>query len=342
MTVITTNTLSMGAQANLKRANSSLATAMERLSSGLRVNGAKDDAAGQAIGNRMTSQVNGHAMAQRNANDGVSLAQTAQGVLDSINDKLQRIRELTVQGLNEIYNGEMGDKIQAEINLSLKEIDRLVEVSNYNGISLLDGKAGPIPLQVGSDDNQVVNIDLGSPGFSVEEIGLLNMTFQGEPGTITPVATLTDRSSRVPLDSDLTSLAYVPSENSPNLVSGATGSPTRPTLIQYGGETGQLHNYASSVTHDTDTLENTVRLSTTTTAYPRTAAQSIWSRTYLDSDGAPLTLNSPSIVSFDGDFWIQERVAAGHYRYHQSELTIEGDTGRITAQAISDGAVVEK
>jgi len=342
MAVINTNLPSLKGQQQHSRSQSAISTSMERLSSGQRVNSAKDDAAGQAIGNRMEAQVRSLNQAARNANDGISLSQTAQGALDQINEKLQRIRELTVQGLSEIYNGEMGDRIQAEINLGLKEINRLVETSTYNGIPLLDGSAGRIPLQVGASDGQSFPIDLGKPGFSVEEIGLLNMTFQGEPGTVTPVNTLPGSSTRVPLDSDLTDLSYHPAENSPNLVTGAVGSPSRPTLIQYGGETGRLHNYTRVVSHDTDSLENTVRLSTTTTAYSYTLGEYMSSRTYLNEAGETLDLSDPKIVRFDNKIWVQERIGAQQYQYHQVELTIKGNQNEVVAQVVPDADVVTK
>ena len=100
MAVINTNTLSLVAQNNLNKSQSALGTAIERLSSGLRINSAKDDAAGQAIANRMTSQIKGMTQASRNANDGISMAQTAEGALNEINNNLQRVRELTVQAKN--------------------------------------------------------------------------------------------------------------------------------------------------------------------------------------------------------------------------------------------------
>lgn len=340
MSVITSNLSSLKAQGHLSRSRSDLSTAMERLSSGLRVNSAKDDAAGQAIGNRMESHIRGLNQAARNANDGISLTQTAQGVLDQVNNNLHRIRELTVQGLNEIYNGEMGDKIQAEINLRLKEIDRLVEVSHYNEIPLLNGKARPVSLQVGAEDNQVLNVDLGAPGFSVEEIGLLNLTFQGAPGTITPVNSLSGGATRVPLDSSLTTLTYDPPENGPNLVSGTSGSPTRPTLIQYGGENGRLHNYGAAVAHDTDTLQNTVKISPSITEYFTTSGARVVSRTYTDVDGVTLSATSRSIVRFDDKFWIQESLGGGGYQYFEAELIAKGDGGAIEAQVINDTAVI--
>ncbi|WP_369413795.1 flagellin N-terminal helical domain-containing protein [Halomonas alkalisoli] len=190
MASINTNLLSLTGQANLGRSQLLLATAMERLSSGLRVNSAKDDAAGQAIGNRLTSQITGRAMAQRNANDGVSMAQTAHGALDQINDKLQRIRELTVQGLNGSLTLRDTDTIQAEINMNLREIDRLAATVDYNGIPLLSGKAGTVNLQVGANDRETLGIDLNPPGFSVDSLGLTDFTIAGIEGEVTPRNTL--------------------------------------------------------------------------------------------------------------------------------------------------------
>src|SRR5690606_19583538 len=123
MSVINTNYLSLVAQNNLGKSQSALGTAIERLSSGLRINSAKDDAAGQAIANRMTSQVKGLNQAQRNANDGISVAQTAEGALNQVNENLQRIRELTVQAQNGTNSASDIDSIQQEVNQRLEEIN---------------------------------------------------------------------------------------------------------------------------------------------------------------------------------------------------------------------------
>lgn len=178
MAVINTNILSLQGQQNQHRANNSLATAMERLSSGLRVNSAKDDSAGQAIGNRMTAQIRGHAQAMRNANDGVSLIQTAQGGLDQINSNLQRVRELTVQGLNGTLSAIDKQTILDEIQSNFNEIDRLTGSTSFNGIPLLNGH-GEVMIQVGANDGQSLPIDLSPPGFTVEELGLGSFGLEG-------------------------------------------------------------------------------------------------------------------------------------------------------------------
>lgn len=125
MAVINTNSLSLLTQNNLNKSQSSLGTAIERLSSGLRINSAKDDAAGQAIANRFTSNIRGLTQAARNANDGISIAQTTEGALNEINNNLQRVRELTVQASSEGNKQTDLDSIQDEIQQRLDEIDRV-------------------------------------------------------------------------------------------------------------------------------------------------------------------------------------------------------------------------
>ncbi|MBO9331370.1 FliC/FljB family flagellin [Achromobacter xylosoxidans] len=159
MAVINTNYLSMVAQNNLNKSQSSLGTAIERLSSGLRINSAKDDAAGQAIANRFTANVNGLTQAARNANDGISIAQTTEGALNEINNNLQRIRQLTVQAANGTNSDTDLESIQAEITQRLGEIDRVSQQTQFNGINVL-AKDQTLTIQVGANDNETINIDL--------------------------------------------------------------------------------------------------------------------------------------------------------------------------------------
>src|SRR5690606_25717804 len=163
MSVINTNYLALVSQNNLTKSQGALGTAIERLSSGLRINSAKDDAAGQAIANRMTAQVRGMTQAARNANDGISLAQTAEGNLNEINSNLQRIRELAVQAANDSNQGSDRTSIQTEINQRISEINRIASSASFNGQKLLDGSIGATGLnfQVGANNNaaeDVINI----------------------------------------------------------------------------------------------------------------------------------------------------------------------------------------
>jgi len=164
MAVINTNTLSLTTQNNLTKSQSSLGTSIERLSSGLRINSAKDDAAGQAIANRFTSNINGLTVAARNANDGISLAQPAEGALGEINNNLQRIRDLTVQAQNSSNSASDVDSIQAEVNERMKEIDRVTKQTDFNGIKVLNtgASSSTYNFQVGSKDAETIGIKISS------------------------------------------------------------------------------------------------------------------------------------------------------------------------------------
>ena len=169
MAVINTNLLSLTTQNNLNKSQSALGTAIERLSSGLRINSAKDDAAGQAISNRFTSNIKGLTQASRNANDGISIAQTAEGSLNEINNNLQRIRELAVQAQNGTNSGSDIDSIQSEVNQRLDEINRVASQSQFNGIKILAGSnsATTISIQVGANDTQKIDITItGNSGWN--------------------------------------------------------------------------------------------------------------------------------------------------------------------------------
>jgi flagellin len=180
--VINTNYLSLVAQNNLNNSQSALGSAIERLSSGLRINSAKDDAAGQAIANRFTANVNGLTQAARNANDGISLAQTTEGALNEINNNLQRIRELTVQAANGTNSQSDLDSIQAEIDQRLDEITRVSQQTQFNGVNVL-AKDGSLSIQVGANDNQTIDIDLKQ--IDAKTLGLDDLSVNGPKGTTT-------------------------------------------------------------------------------------------------------------------------------------------------------------
>ncbi|EMD5949318.1 FliC/FljB family flagellin [Proteus mirabilis] len=158
--VINTNYLSLVTQNNLNRSQSALGNAIERLSSGMRINSAKDDAAGQAIANRFTSNINGLTQASRNANDGISVSQTTEGALNEINNNLQRIRELTVQAKNGTNSNSDINSIQNEVNQRLDEINRVSEQTQFNGVKVLSGEKSKMTIQVGTNDNEVIEFNL--------------------------------------------------------------------------------------------------------------------------------------------------------------------------------------
>ena len=167
---INTNAVSINAQRNLGLSGNSLATSMQRLSSGLRVNSAKDDAAGLAIAERMNTQVKGLAVASRNANDGISLAQTAEGALGKVGDMLQRMRELAVQSSNATNSKSDREALQAELSQLRDEVDRVAKSTTFNGQKLLEGSFTGGVFQVGANSGD--NITVGALGdVRVDKLG---------------------------------------------------------------------------------------------------------------------------------------------------------------------------
>ena len=158
MQVINTNVASLNSQRNLSTSGSQLATSLQRLSSGLRINSAKDDAAGLAISERFTSQIRGVNQAARNANDGISLAQTAEGALAEVGNNLQRIRELAVQASNGTNNQTDRDALNAEVTQLKAEIQRVAEQTSFNGTKLLDGSFTAVAFQVGANAGETISI----------------------------------------------------------------------------------------------------------------------------------------------------------------------------------------
>lgn len=176
--VINTNSLSLITQNNINKNQSALSSSIERLSSGLRINSAKDDAAGQAIANRFTSNIKGLTQAARNANDGISVAQTTEGALSEINNNLQRVRELTVQATTGTNSQSALDSIQDEIKSRLDEIDRVSGQTQFNGVNVL-AKDGSMKIQVGANDGQTITIDLKKIDSSTLKLTGFNVNGSG-------------------------------------------------------------------------------------------------------------------------------------------------------------------
>ncbi|MBV8048823.1 MAG: flagellin FliC [Paludibacterium sp.] len=184
---VNTNTASLNAQLNLSNSTQSLQTSLQRLSSGLRINSAADDPAGLAISQTMTTQINGNNQGIRNANDGVSLAQTAEGALGQIQNNLQTIRQIAVQASNGTISNTNRSQLQTEVDQLTQEISRIVQTTNFNGTLLLSG-AQSITFQVGASgvaNNQVVasGLDLtsglSSYASSLTATGTINITTSG-------------------------------------------------------------------------------------------------------------------------------------------------------------------
>ena len=178
--VINTNSLSLLAQNNLNKSQSALNSAIERLSSGMRINSAKDDAAGQAIANRFTANIRGLTQAQRNASDGISIAQTTEGSLNEINTNLQRVRELAVQAANGSNSGVDRVSMQAEISQRMSEIDRLSAQTDFNGVKVLASNQS-LSIQVGAKDGESIAVALQK--MDSTELTMRTFNVSGPDGT---------------------------------------------------------------------------------------------------------------------------------------------------------------
>ena len=231
--VINTNSLSLLTQNNLNKSQASLNTSIQRLSSGMRINSAKDDAAGQAIANRFTANIKGLSQAQRNANDGISLAQTTEGALNEVNTNLQRIRELTVQSANGSNSAEDKVSIQAEIGERLAEIDRTSTQTDFNGVKVLAATQS-LAVQVGANDGEIINI--GLERIDKTTLGLASFSVSGLSDAITSISSTT---------AGVTTTAAV--DFSGVDTSATSISSTGMTLHGYGAfteTTGKYANYA--------------------------------------------------------------------------------------------------
>ncbi|WP_333848730.1 flagellin N-terminal helical domain-containing protein [Leclercia sp.] len=335
MLSLNTNLTALTIQRKSAKNTSALEQAIRNLSSGMRINSAKDNAAGQAVANRMTSEQNALQQTQRNAGDGLSLVQTAEGAMSEINNRLQRIRELTVKGLSETNNLADADAIQAEINLNLKEIDRLNTSVDFNGINLLDGSAGTVGFQVGTRDNEKIFLDL-SKNFSVENIGLKDLVIRGISGSVSDINQVIGTANNIDLTSGNVSVTYFPTGtfNSPQLVRNGTNGQT---YIQDTGSDGKPVYYRANTTANWDTASGTGSVSiNATTGTPlysdvtQYVGRAITSVNYFDTSGGALSNSpQPTLREYNGQYYIEQ----GDF-YYPATLTY-GTTGAITAQMTS-------
>ncbi|MGE3171681.1 MAG: flagellin [Planctomycetota bacterium] len=181
---VNTNVISMNSQRNLAKVTEALAGNFRRLSTGLRIASAADDAAGLAISERLRSQVRSFEQAKRNANDGISMVQTAEGALNEVGDILTRLRELAVQANNGSVSGADRDTLQQEFGSLVAEVDRIAQSTEFNGIKLLDGSAGTVSFQVGIGTTagvDTLDVDLGDSQAASLGIDTLDVGSTGSP-----------------------------------------------------------------------------------------------------------------------------------------------------------------
>jgi flagellin len=291
--IINTNISALQAQNNLSTSQTSLQTSLQRLSSGLRINSAKDDAAGLAVAARMTSQINGLDQAVRNANDGVSLAQTAEGSLQSAGDLLQRIRQLAVQSANATNSASDRQALQAETSQLTAELDRIAQTAQFNGRNLLDGSFGSATFQVGANANQTITANTAN--FRTNQYGGYRIGSVAASATST-YGDLTVGSSKdaviagafTPASSSAGSATSRIANNGTMTINGATGSAA---VVYAAGTTAatmaSLINAQSATTGVTATAKTEVLLA-------NLAAGSTYSMTLVSDNPS----NNPVTVSF--------------------------------------------
>lgn len=235
--VINTNVASLNSQRNLAASQSSLNTSIQRLSSGLRINSAKDDAAGLAISDRMSSQIRGMNQATRNANDGVSMAQTAEGALSSSGDILQRIRELAVQSSNSSNSSSDRKALQTEVTQLSSELNRIANTTEFNGQKLLDGTMGTANFQVGANAGQLISMD--GANFTTSTYGNNNLDVSALQATKTGAVATGDMtisgpqgSKKITIAADQTAKQVAAQINNETATTGVSASAKTESLIK--------------------------------------------------------------------------------------------------------------
>lgn len=242
--VINTNVASLNAQRNLTSSQSSLSTSLQRLSTGLRINSAKDDAAGLAISERFTSQIRGLNQAARNANDGISLSQTAEGALSTSGDMLQRIRELAVQSANATNSTSDRKALQAEVGQLVSEMGRVADTTSFNGRNLLDGSFGTSQFQVGANAGetiqaQMANFTTGSYGSYGTE-GLASTANASTSGFVDGTLTVSgiDGSQDIAVTTASSSAKSIAADiNNATDATGVTATAKTEVNVEFGAET---------------------------------------------------------------------------------------------------------
>ncbi|WP_165729504.1 flagellin [Pseudoalteromonas sp. 31A1] len=239
---VNTNVSSLNAQRNLTKSGEGLATSMERLSSGMRINSAKDDAAGLQISNRLTSQINGLAVAQRNANDGISMAQTAEGAMSESTSILQRMRELALQSANGSNSTEDREALQKEVSALQVELTRIADTTSFGGQQLLDGSYGSKTFQVGANANETINVSLSS--VAAEKIGSNQVNLQAlSTSTVGGYGGATPANAAVAINNGVAAGTYViegtgGDASTVNITAGASAKEAASAINQYTSNTG--------------------------------------------------------------------------------------------------------
>ncbi len=324
--VINTNIMSLTAQRNLNNSQSALATAMQRLSSGLRINSAKDDAAGLAISTRFTTQINGLNTAVRNANDGISLAQTTESALQELTNNLQAIRQLAVQSANATNSDSDRAALDAEVQQRLSEITRISQQTTFNGRHVLDGSFGSAAFQVGANVGETITINL-SQGTTAAQIGGVasasatgGTAFAPSAGS-SATASVATVNGVAGFDYSTTGKTFTVDGNRVNLTSAYGSQAAMVTAVQ-----GQLNAAAAGKYTVANSGANGFTITTTATG----AASAI---TVGGADAAFVNSNVAGADAVAAGTVTPETLASGDF-----SLNGKGITGTFaSAQALADG-----
>jgi flagellin len=347
--VINTNVMSLNSQRQLNNSQNSLATSLQRLSSGLRINSAKDDAAGLMISDRFTSQIRGLDQARRNANDGISLAQTAEGALSSATDMLQRIRELAVQAANATNTGVDRQALNLEAGQLMSELQRISMAAEFNGKKLFDGSFGSQSFQVGANAYQTISF--GASNLQTNQYGLntvVGTIVIGVTGSAADIATTT--AATVTINGQVSgSVASAVTDTAKeladkiNAIAGETNvsAQARTVSRMAFAATGA---YGLSLRADNATAVNvSFNVSAVATADGLSAAASEINKqtaatgitASIDESGAFLRLE----VASGNDMVIGNTTGAGNVTLTAETMNSAGSTATTTAVAIGSGAV---
>lgn len=331
--IINTNMSSLNAQRNLNKSQGSLQTSLERLSSGMRINSAKDDAAGLAISNRMTTQVRGLNVAVRNANDGISLAQTTESALDEITTALQRIRDLAVQSANDSNSQADRLSLQAEVDQLLDEIQRISTTTTFNGRNVLDGSMNSYYFQIGANAGE---------GVEVSGVDARLQSLGSQPGSVQSTldagnaagSTQTSFAVRIGSSASATTVDILSAANGGNITGASVGELTDPEDPNYGtGFAKSIADRLNNLREDgVEGLENVYASAKTTFDYTDVAGAAA-----ADASVGPgalahgdLVINGVSI----GPVNVQERDADNAL---QNAINAKSDQTGVTARLDDNG-----
>jgi flagellin len=314
--VINTNIASLTAQRHLSQSRVEMESAMERMSSGKRINSSMDDAAGLAIGNRMTSQIEGLNQAIRNANDGISLAQTAEGTLDAHSGILQRMRVLAIQAANDTYSSLDKQTLNNEVSQLKEEINRNVSQASFNGQQILDGTNTSFTFQIGHTADDSVTITLGD--MSGSEIG--TPTWEAKTGVTAPF---------------ITAGGTIAGDGPSNPITGATSGPTE-AAIDVVLTAGSSQDDIAEITVGGITVSHTFAAATATASLAADAYAAAWNADAVGS-AAYTAANSAGTLTFTATSVVNGATVTATAAYTQAPVTAEQESYDFDGITLAEG-----